>query len=97
MSEVRRESLEIMVDMLQAIRQQGFEQSRSADSISLNKRQLMRSANLNHKQMSRYLDILEEKSFISTEQTESGLRMQITDKGWEFLDRAQTITEFLVD
>lgn len=97
MPEQRRTSLEIMIDLLEGIRQQGYSQVPSTDKISINKRQLMRSANLNYSQLTRYLDTLEEKGFIEIEETDSEASVEITASGEQFLRRANTLSDLLAE
>lgn len=91
----RRTSLEIVVAVLKGIRQQSRSQVGSDNTVSVHKRQLMRSANLNHNQLTNYLDTLENKQFIILEETGSGLTAEITSTGEQFLNRADTLSTFL--
>lgn len=57
----------------------------------MNKRELMRTANVNHSQLMSYLEILESKGFIIKTETDHGLDIETTERGEKLLSQTETL------
>ena len=82
---VRRSKLEIITDMLAAIRDKRGR---------IKPTHLLYKANLSHKKMTEYLEELLTKEMIKEEEVESYKYIIITDKGLGFLQEIKRIEEF---
>ncbi|MDY7083369.1 MAG: winged helix-turn-helix domain-containing protein [Halobacteria archaeon] len=91
----RRSSIEIMMDIMRAALQQDSRNIMSDGGAPINQRGIMRSANLNHSQLKSHLELLEQKEFVIMHDTDAGTQLEITDKGREFLDRAEMLCDIL--
>ena len=91
----RRASIEIMTSVLQAAEQQRYGRLETDGGFAINQRDIMRKANINHSQLSNYLDILEDRRFIIRYERPEGLHLEITEKGERLLERTQALTELL--
>lgn len=87
----RRSGLEVMTDLLYAAREQSRKGLQTDGGVAVNKRQLMRSANINHTQLTDYLDTLDGKGFIRRYEAEDGLHLELTESGEEFLARVEAL------
>lgn len=91
----RRSSLAIMSNLLEAAREQRRRELQTDGGVSMNKRELMRSANINHSQLTSYIDILDSKGFIIKTETDHGLDIEITERGEQLLSQTQTLADLL--
>lgn len=91
----RRSAIDIMSTLLRAARRQRRRQLQTDGGVSLNKRELMRTANLNHSQLTSYLDILETKGFVIKHETADGLDIETTEKGEQLLEQTEILSELL--
>lgn len=91
----RRTSFEIMTAVLEGIREQGDASVELDRGVAVNKRQLMRTANINHSQLTDYLDTMERKELVILTEAESKLQIKITATGEQFLQRAKTLSMIL--
>lgn len=91
----RRSSIEIMMDILGAALQQDSKRIMSDGGAPINQRGIMRSANINHSQLKDHLELLEQKDFIVLHEADRGKKLEITQKGREFLTRAESLCELL--
>lgn len=81
----RREKLEIIKDILDAIRAKGGE---------IKPTHLLYKSNLSHDSMKRYVAELVEKEMMAELQDKRSKKYSITDKGLKFLTSYQQIREF---
>ncbi|MBI4448962.1 hypothetical protein HY641_02970 [Candidatus Woesearchaeota archaeon] len=81
----RRSKLEIITDMLAAIRDKRGR---------IKPTHLLYKANLSHKKMTEYLEELLTKEMVKEEEVESYKYIIITDKGLGFLQEIKRIEEF---
>lgn len=81
----KRDSLEIIEDMLTAIQKKGGE---------IKPTHLMYKSNLSHTQMQSYLEELASKSFISKISRKNNDYIIITERGHEFISKLREMKEF---
>lgn len=89
MAQSQRASPEIMMDILQGIGKQRDSPSQSAE-IDVTKRTLMRSANVNHQQLGRYLEMLDERGFIRERKENGSLCVTLSEAGKQTLAHSTT-------
>ncbi len=82
----RRSQLEIVSDILKAIQDKGGR---------IKPTHLLYKSNLSHKRMKGYVEDLQNKGFLATEQNKDDHSMYlITDKGLKFLEEYRKVKEF---
>ncbi len=81
----RREKLDIIKDILEAIRDKGG---------TIKPTHLLYKSNLSHDSMKRYVSDLMEKELVDEIEEKSNKKYTITDKGLKFLTDYQQIKEF---
>ena len=81
----RREKLEIIKDILEAIRAKGG---------TIKPTHLLYKSNLSHDSMKRYVSELMNKGMVSEEEQKRSKKYIITDQGLKFLTKYQQIKEF---
>ncbi len=81
----RREKLDIIKDILEAIRDKGG---------SIKPTHLLYKSNLSHDSMKRYVSELMDRELLAELEDKAGKRFTITDKGLKFLTDYQQIKEF---
>lgn len=84
-----------MASVLTAAQEQRQGPVQPDGGFPVKKRDIMRSANVNHNQLSNYLDKLESKGFIIRFEREDRLHLEITDSGEQLLDRTEALTDLL--
>lgn len=84
-----------MTSLLKAARQQRRRQLQTDGGVSMNKRKLMRKANVNHSQLTSYLEILDSKGFIIKHETAEGLDIETTEQGEQLLSQTETLSDLL--
>ena len=82
---VRRERIDIVLDMLTAIRDKGGE---------IKPTHLMYKANLTHRQMKSYLDDLVAKNFMEYDDSKDTKYILITDAGRKFIEKIYEMQDF---
>ena len=82
---IRREKLDIITDILQAIRDKGG---------TIKPTHLLYKSNLSHDSMKRYVGDLIEKELVAEVEDKRSKKYSITDKGLKFLSDFQQIKEF---
>ncbi len=91
----RRTLLEVITCVLRAAAEQRRHRLQTDGGFPVKKRDIMRSANVNHGQLTKCLAVLEEKCFVVKHESEDRLHLEITDKSEELLNRAGALTELL--
>lgn len=81
----RREKLDIIKDILEAIRDKGG---------SIKPTHLLYKSNLSHDSMKRYVSELMDRELLAELEDKAGKKFTITDKGLKFLTDYQQIKEF---
>jgi predicted transcriptional regulator len=81
----RRERIDIVLDMLTAIRDKGGK---------IKPTHLMYKANLTHRQMKSYLDDLVNKNFMGYEKIKDAKYILITDEGRKFIEKIYEMQDF---
>jgi len=81
----RREKLEIIKDILEAIRAKGG---------TIKPTHLLYKSNLSHDSMKRYVSELMEKGMVDETEEKKSKKYIITDRGLKFLTQYQQIREF---
>ncbi len=81
----RRERLEIIKDILEAIRAKGG---------TIKPTHLLYKSNLSHDSMKRYVSELMEKGMVDESEEKRSKKYVITDRGLKFLTQYQQIREF---
>ncbi|MAG78364.1 hypothetical protein CL616_03300 [archaeon] len=81
----RREKLEIIKDILEAIRAKGG---------TIKPTHLLYKSNLSHDSMKRYVSELMEKGMVEEQEQKRSKKYIITDQGLKFLTQYQQIREF---
>jgi predicted transcriptional regulator len=83
----KRERLEVIHDILQAVR---------SNANSIKPTRLLQISNLSPQMFREYTEELMEKRFLREEQDSKGRKTySLTDKGFEFLEKYQTIVQFI--
>jgi predicted transcriptional regulator len=83
---VKRGKLEIMRDILKIIRE---------NKNTIKSTPLLRRSNLSSARFQEYFSELLEKGFIREIEDKNGKSISLTDKGFRFLERYQTIVSFI--
>lgn len=81
----RREKLDIIKDILEAIRDKGG---------AIKPTHLLYKSNLSHDSMKRYVSELMDRELLAELEDKTGKKFTITDKGLKFLTDYQQIKEF---
>ena len=81
----RREKLDIIKDILQAIRDKGG---------VIKPTHLLYKSNLSHDSMKRYVGDLIEKNMVFIQEEKRGKKYSITDKGLKFLSDYEQVKQF---
>lgn len=84
-----------MASVLRSASQQRMGQVQTDGGFAVKKRDIMRSANVNHTQLTSYLERLESKGFIVQYDGSDRLHLEITAKGEQLLQRADALSELL--
>ena len=82
---MRRSKQDIIFDMLRAIQQKGG---------SIKPTHLLYKSNLSHQRMKEYIDELKQRSLVKEEQQKEKNMFQLTDQGYEFLQKFQQLKAF---
>lgn len=85
---VKRGNLEIMRDILKIIMK---------NKNSIKPTPLLRKSNLSSRRFKEYFSELLEKGFVRELQGKNGKSIVLTDKGFNFLERYQTIVDFITE
>jgi predicted transcriptional regulator len=85
---VKRGNLEIMRDILKIIME---------NKNSIKPTPLLRKSNLSSRRFKEYFSELLEKGFVRELQGKDGKSIVLTDKGFKFLERYQTIVDFITE
>lgn len=86
MAKAQRATAEIIKDILAGVDQQR-PIGAGNQTVTVTKRELMRSANLNHQQLERYMERLEERGFVDVSDNGS-YDVRLLEKGKEALDNS---------
>jgi predicted transcriptional regulator len=86
MNKMKRGKLEIMRDILRIVRE---------NRNSIKPTPLLRKSNLSSQRFQEYLAELKEKEFVREFEAKQGKMVALTDKGFKFLERYQTIVDFI--
>ena len=82
---MRRSKQDIIFDMLRAIQQKGG---------SIKPTHLLYKSNLSHQRMKEYVDELKQRGLVKEEQQKEKNMFQLTDQGYEFLQKFQQLKAF---
>ncbi|MEM0230621.1 MAG: winged helix-turn-helix domain-containing protein [Candidatus Woesearchaeota archaeon] len=82
----KRDSLEIIRDILKVVLEH---------NNSIKPTPLLRKSNLSSRQFSKYFVMLVKKGFLQEIDGMNGRVVSLTDKGFRFLERYETITAFI--
>jgi predicted transcriptional regulator len=85
---VKRGNLEIMRDILKIIME---------NKNSIKPTPLLRKSNLSSRRFKEYFSELLEKGFVRELQGKDGKSIVLADKGFKFLERYQTIVDFITE
>jgi predicted transcriptional regulator len=82
----KRDRLQVIHDILKAIQEKDGK---------IRPTHILYKSNLSHQMMDEYLKDLIEKGFVKESKTKEGKTYSLEQKGFEFLAKYKTITEFL--
>lgn len=82
----KREKHKVIHDILKAVREKNG---------TIKPTHILYKANLSHQMMEEYIKELTEKGFILEKKSKKGKTYELTEKGFEYIDKYRLITEFI--